>query len=280
MKLRFRIIDRSQKGVARYCPTFAKPFQYITRKIETIQIHRIVNKLKDEDTNVRRNAAWALRKAAEKTDISAAIPALVDALKDRNVDVRGNAADALVNAAMNENSRDKAIAALIGALKDEDGDVRRNAAWALGKAAANEIDISTAIAALGDALKDENVNVRENAAETLRDAAKKGMDISAAIPALGDALKDEDGNVRWNAAEALENAVTNGNYETVEKVIALLQEFVQSRKFMLEMNKNSPLYIEMFGYVDKIMAAAQASEEKWARLETGNWKQNGGAVSI
>jgi hypothetical protein len=32
---------------------------------------------------------------------------------------------------------------------------------------------------------------------------------------------------------------------------------------MLEMDKNSPVYVEMLGYVDKIMAAAKESEEKW-----------------
>jgi len=54
----------------------------------------LVECLKDED--MRRNAAWALGKIAEKGgDCSAAIPALIECLKDENAHVRAYAAVAL-----------------------------------------------------------------------------------------------------------------------------------------------------------------------------------------
>jgi len=147
-------------------------------------------------------AAEALGKIAEanpgSTEILKAVPPLIKALKDENWNVRREAAEALGEIGVNKEQLEtiiemlkngkrweerhgaamalgclediRAVPALIAALKDKNEDVGREAAGALGKigeANPGSTEILKAVPALINALKDENKNMRERAAEAL-----------------------------------------------------------------------------------------------------------------
>jgi 3-methyladenine DNA glycosylase AlkD len=116
--------------------------------------------LKDKDSKVRRNAAWALGELG-RTEPEV-IRGLLEALKDEDSIVRIIAASALGKLGRAE---PEVIGVLLEALKDEDSRVRVNAAWALGELGRAEPEV---IRGLLEALKDEDSGVRVSAAWALR----------------------------------------------------------------------------------------------------------------
>ncbi|MBU7027140.1 MAG: HEAT repeat domain-containing protein, partial [Theionarchaea archaeon] len=152
-------------------------------KSDTI-IDSAIEKLKDENSDVRWSAAIALGKIGSEK----AVALLIKALADENSYVRGRAAEAL-----GKIGSEKAVALLIKALADENSDVRGSVAIALGK-----IGSEKAVALLIKALADENSDVRGSAAIAL---GKIGSEKAVAL--LIKALTDEDNTVRWRAADAL-----------------------------------------------------------------------------
>lgn len=196
----------------------------------------LIDALKDENSDVQRNAAKALGKIGDER----AVPALIVALKDEDRYMRESAAKALGKIG------NGAVPALIDALKDDGDWVRIGAADALANIAEVGIDCSAAIPALVIALKNENSDVRKRAASALdrigldkipiKDKvfallltggtwrigiAKEGIDVSAAVPTLIDALKDEDRRVRKNAASTLGNI---GDARAVPALINALKD--------------------------------------------------------
>lgn len=140
--------------------------------------------MKDEDSEVRQHALFALTQIGDPV----AIAALVEALKDRSWQVRAKAAFGLgLRGGRN------GIDALVGALHDTSWQVREQAAWGLGLRGD-----ARGIEPLIDALKDESPAVREKAAWAL---GLKGDKRS--VDSLITALKDTSPSVRGMAAWAL-----------------------------------------------------------------------------
>ena len=123
-------------------------------KIGQPAVPALVAALKDEDSDVRRHAAWGLGEVKDPR----AVEPLIAALKDKDSHVRGAAAWEL---GMIKDPR--AIEPLIAALKDKDSGGRGAAAWALGM-----IKDPRAIEPLIAALKDEDSDVRNTAAWALK----------------------------------------------------------------------------------------------------------------
>ncbi len=115
----------------------------------------LLGDLQAEAPAVRRQAAAALGRLADR----AAVPALVAALKDSDASVRRTAANSLANL-----KDERAVAGLSELLADADPNVRFYAAYALG-----EIKDSRAAAALVRALGDSQWTVRDQAAWALRE---------------------------------------------------------------------------------------------------------------
>ena len=94
------------------------------RKVDDKRLNELIQKLGDEDSDVRRAAAVALREIGD----ARAVEPLIRALGDKHSDVRWAAAVAL-----REIGDARAVEPLIRALRDEDSGVRRAAAVALRK---------------------------------------------------------------------------------------------------------------------------------------------------
>jgi len=161
-------------------------------------VEGLINALKDEDEDVRTNAAEALGKIKDER----AVEPLIRALKNKDDDVREEAAMAL-----GEIGDTRAVEPLAALLKDEDHVVRQWAAMALGKMGA------PAIEPLIGALKDDNRIVRKCAVKAL---GETGSD--AAVPAL---IKVLNGarvqiDVRISACEALGKLESKMSAETVK----------------------------------------------------------------
>ncbi len=147
-------------------------------------VEAFIGALKDEDANVRAQAASALGSSRDKR----AVDPLIAVLNDQSPHVRMQAASSL-----GDIKDSRAVAPLIAALKDEDANVRMQAASSLG-----DIRDKSAVEGLMAALKDENANVRMQAASALGDLRD-----ARAADALVLALKDASPNVRLQAASAL-----------------------------------------------------------------------------
>jgi len=140
--------------------------------------------LKDEDSEVRQSALFALTQIGDPE----AATTLVQALKDQDWRIRMKAASGL-----GLHSSGQGTDALIGALRDPEARVREQAAWALGLKGD-----SRCIDPLITALKDENPDVREKAAWAL---GLKG-DKRSVEPLLS-LLRDPSPKIRGMAAWAL-----------------------------------------------------------------------------
>ncbi len=182
----------------------------LTKKEEK-EIEKLIKQLKDEDEDVRWEAALALVMIDEKAE--KAVPALIVALKDEAENVRRSAARAL---GMIGEKADEAVPALIEALKDEERRVRFAAARALGMISEKA---EKAVPVLIVALKDEAENVRRSATRAL------GMIGEKSVPALIEALKDEDEKVRKGVAQAL-GMIS----EKAEKAVPHLKEQLTKEK--------------------------------------------------
>jgi len=195
----------------------------IDRLEKTRDVEGLINALKFNDCNIRKEAAAALKKIG---DDRALFP-LIDVLEYKEWheyyavmgSVRETAAEALGVL------RDRrAVEPLIKALNDKDEEVRWKAAWALGNigdmravdpliyllhdkrwavrrfaaSALGKIGDERAVDSLIEALSDDEWHVRKYAADAL---GKIGDE--RAIESLMDALNDEDNDVRWKAVVAL-----------------------------------------------------------------------------
>ena len=139
------------------------------------------NALKDEDVNIRQEAALVLSRMSP--DARSAMPQLVEALKDSNPNIRVNAAFALYKMGAETKSF---VPAFCDSLRDEIPYVRLDAALTLQKLGA---DARAAVPAHIAALEDNtnqvplpyiNLSVRQMAVRAL---GRIGSDARAAIPA-------------------------------------------------------------------------------------------------
>jgi len=165
-------------------------------------VEHLILLVRDEDEDVRWNAAFALGEIGSEK----AIEHLIPLLRDEDKYVRKNAAFAL-----GEIGSEKAIEHLIPLLRDEDEDVRSEAAYVLGK-----IGSEKAVEHLIPLLKDKDELVRKDAAFAL---GKIGSE--KAVEHLIPLLKDKDTIVRRNAASALGKI---GSEKAVEHLIPLLKD--------------------------------------------------------
>ena len=166
---------------------------------DSLVVQSLIDALKDEDWEVRKQVAWALGEMEDRKAVKALSELL---LSDESWEVRREAASAL------EQIEDRgAVDALSSALtKDLNWEVRREAAEALG-----QIQDHGAISALESALKDENRMVRREVVEALGE-----LEDHRTIDALIGALKDVDWEIRRKAAWAL------GEIESPNAVEALI----------------------------------------------------------
>jgi HEAT repeat protein/GTPase SAR1 family protein len=168
--------------------------------------------LRDEDSNVRFNAAMALGELGQGSEV--VIQALLTLLRDENSYVRSNAASTLGKLGQGSEA---VIQALPTLLRDEDSNVRFNAAMALGELGQGS---EVVIQALLTLLRDENSYVRSNAASTL---GELGQGSEAVIQALPTLLRDEDSNVRFNAVSAL-GKLGQGSEAVIQALLTLLRD--------------------------------------------------------
>jgi HEAT repeat protein len=122
-------------------------------------VPRLIDLLRDSDSEVRWNAALTLGKIGP--DAKAAVPNLVAALKDENALVREHAAEALGD--IGPDARD-AIPELVAVLKDPEARVRRDAVRSLGQIGLRDKATAEAIRPL---VKDANDRVRKAAQTAL-----------------------------------------------------------------------------------------------------------------
>jgi HEAT repeat protein len=184
-------------------------------------VQPLIEALKDEDSNVRRNVVQAL------ADYQEAVNPLIETLqKDEAIDVRKFAAislgtikdkriieplieafnndtepiqEASARALLNRQDQfgEKAVDILIDILKCSNKDIRASAALRFGRLRG---DYQRAVFPLIDALKDEERTVRYCASESLSKITI--TDKRAVLPLTG-ALKDESKDVRKHVARAL-----------------------------------------------------------------------------
>jgi HEAT repeat protein len=198
-------------------------------KINAPAVEPLIAALRDENLNIRANAAFVLGEIKDMRAIAPLIASLEDesmeycsgnaltqigapavepliaALKDENNIVRANAASVLGR--INDT---RAIEPLIAVMKDEDPFVRIYVVSALG-----QIKDAHAISAVISALKDEDAWVVKEAEEILNQI----KDVYAIEPLI-EALKDEDENVRGWAYIALSQI----GAPAVEPLIAALND--------------------------------------------------------
>ena len=208
----------------------------LIRKIDNVE--KFIEKLKDDDFDVRRSAVNALQDIGDNR----AIEPLIEALKNEHkLNIRWsirrgikkiggeNVVESLINALTDDDHKgreaiaealggyrdERVVEPLIAALKDEEPRVREAATRALG----NVNDVQ-AVEPLIEALKDEEPKVREAAARALG-CFKGGVKDKLAVEPLIEALKDEEPKVREAAASALEDV---NDVQAVEPLIEALKD--------------------------------------------------------
>ena len=195
------LIDRSQKGFARYCPTFAKGFKCINEGIQNYKekkVRRRLERLKKEDLGAaiillkhdESKIRFKAIKLIEEIGIcdDSTVRAMMDALGDDDNYIRREVIDVL-----RKIGDRRAVPALIEALKDDDRGVQSRAAGALG-----EIGDPSAVPALNDALKNTENQMEWCVADALGEIGDK-----RGIPTLIKLLKHEDDVVRCQAINSL-----------------------------------------------------------------------------
>jgi HEAT repeat protein len=214
----------------------------------------LLEALKDENPNVRRSAAMALRDMND----SRSIKPLIAALMDKNIFVRKDVEEALYKVdpnwrqsnaakeivpnfieALKDTSvsgdavsalgviRDSlAVCALIEALKDER--VRGSAASALG-----DIKDSRSVKPLITALMDKNIWVREGVEEALYKVDPNWRQSNAAkevVPSFIEILRDNDKAIRKAAGWALKSITGQNFKENYKRWMQWWQEEQNKRK--------------------------------------------------
>lgn len=122
-------------------------------KLDGVAVPFLIDALKDQDGDIRRDAAFMLGGMGDER----AIPALTEALKEPDEEVRFHVARNLGK------FKEPAVPYLLDALKDPDEHVRRYAAWILGV-----IGDERAISALENALEDPSDYVRKGVEQALK----------------------------------------------------------------------------------------------------------------
>jgi HEAT repeat protein len=153
-------------------------------------IPSLLQALNNQDSGVRRSAAYELGQISSE----AAVAALGQALNHEDSEVRSQAAYEL-----GQIGSEAAVAALHDALDDQEYQVRESAASALGS-----IGTDAAVAALRIALNDENFEVRGRIASVLGQIRTE-----AAVTVLQQALNDQVYQVRESAALGLGSISTD-----------------------------------------------------------------------
>ena len=179
-------------------PAWGKSVQELEKARD---VKGLIQKLRDKDWDVRKDAAKALGKIG-----APAVEPLIAALRDKDSDVRYYAAYAL-----GEIGDKRAVKPLIAALRDKDSDVRYYAAEALGK-----IGDRRAVEPLIAALRDKNSDIRYYAAYALGEIGDK-----RAVKPLIAALGDKDSDVRAAAAASLGEI---GDKRAVKPLISALRD--------------------------------------------------------
>ncbi len=174
------------------------------------KVNLLVNQLKDEHWQVRRDAALAL--ADMPPEGKAVIGALAEALRDQDSRVRRASAEALGKAGPKAKA---VVPKLINALNDQDAATRQSAAEALGRIGPKA---KVAVSPLAGMLEAQEPWIRGSAALALGHLRGSGK---AAAPALRKALRDPDSDVRSAAAEALGEIVVQ---ESVPDLIEKLKD--------------------------------------------------------
>jgi HEAT repeat protein len=154
----------------------------------------LVKQLKDEDVDVRRSAAWALKHFP--CDSAGTNPALREALKDADPTVRR---PALLAICVSDAPVRKQLEIVVAALEDADSAVRADALCELDRM---KRDAEPVVPSLVKLLENNQKNTRCDILRLLRDI---GPQAKAAVPALTKALEDSDSGMRVIAAEALGN---------------------------------------------------------------------------
>jgi len=204
------------------------------------KVYGLIGNLTSQMPEVRGKAAWYLGKHAWYVDLLGESPRVVDllipALRDENSEVRSNAAYAL-----GEIGDPRAVDPLIAALRDQNFEVRSNSARAIGKIgeagavdplivvlredrdktvrieaikALRDIGDLRAIDPLIEALKDEDPDIRMHSVEAL-----DNINDNRAVEPLIQALNDDNNDVREIAAESL------GNFKDTRAVDPLIKAF-------------------------------------------------------
>jgi hypothetical protein len=148
------------------------------------QIARYIEKLQDEDWNVRKHAVLTLGRTGD----AAVVPALVGSLQDTFASVRASAAVEL-----GKLGESTAVPGLIAALQDEEWIVRKYVVAALAK-----IGEPAAMLALLERLQDDQWNIRALVAMEL---GKRGE--IASVPTLLQMLQFDDDSLRVEVAAVL-----------------------------------------------------------------------------
>src|SRR5262249_21353995 len=146
--------------------------------------------LKDDDVDIRRRAASALRHFRRDGETTAS---LRESLKDADSEVRRRA---LLTICESETSEQELIEFLMIALEDADPEVRLEALRRLPPKP------KTAVPGLVKMLQDKNKRIRNCAIRLLESI---GPEAKAATPDLAKLLDDADANIRIKAANALGN---------------------------------------------------------------------------
>ncbi|NEQ08165.1 MAG: NACHT domain-containing protein [Moorea sp. SIO4E2] len=168
--------------------------------------------LEDNDSNVRISAAYELGKLGK--DSETVVNALLALLEQHNSDVRSSASTALGKLG---NSSDTVVNPLLALLEDNDSNVRSSAADALGELGNSSDTVINGLLAL---FQDNDSNVRSSAADALGELGNGSDTVVNGLLAL---FQDNDFNVRSSAADAL-GELGNSSDTVVNGLLALLQD--------------------------------------------------------
>jgi len=182
--------------------------------VERIVAELIEQKKKQEETLRKKEQAEQIRRSLPPEE---QVPGLITRLRDEDPDVRSNAADQLAKISLQvkeDTAFLPAIAPLVAATSDKDMDVRDESTEALGNIGSrikDKVLRKSIIDALVRMLSDDEAEVREEAAEALGNIASSITDKSVlqlAVAPLTRALKDDREATRRFAAGALEHIGT------------------------------------------------------------------------
>ncbi|MCL2116603.1 MAG: HEAT repeat domain-containing protein [Methanobrevibacter sp.] len=176
----------------------------MTKKEEKFSVEEAIEKLSDNDVEIRKQAVNSLDGIRDET----AIGPLIEAMKDENTPVRHKAAEILGNMG------DVVVDELINIVTNETGEYKRFASFALKLTGSEK-----AVDYFALAIKDEDFGVRKVAVRSLGElkAIDKIDDIAEVM------MEEEDWGVRLAAIRAL------GDME-VEEAIVLIKKARRKEK--------------------------------------------------